>query len=216
MTTKIPTLQIFMTDVDEVVFSGLLKAHIPSIKFIDSFLWSSPVPAAHDSMAECHGHPFSNVVILDEAICTVERYAREFVAPHPGGGSYMGGNVGPGMIQVLRSREAGYAPQSLRDGRLTASYDPNAEPAMDAFVKAVWKIFKKFSQKTYLINPETGVVSEEPETRFFAGPDAAAQFDGSSGNYLMNSAFVYFVAESVKCGVPRKGWNPGRKSSFRT
>lgn len=198
MTTKMPTVQTFMTDVDEAVFSGLLKAHIPSVKFIDSFLWSSSVPPAHDSMAECRGHPFSNVVILDGTICTVERYAREFVGPHPGGGSYIGGNVGPGMIQFLRSREADYASGSLRDGRMTASYDPNAEPAVDAFVKVVWKIFKKFAQKTYLVNCETGVVSEKPETRFFAGPDAAAKFNGSNGSYLTNSAFVYFVAESVK------------------
>ncbi|WP_407972031.1 hypothetical protein ACJ51O_31025 [Burkholderia pyrrocinia] len=198
MTNKMPTLQTFMTAVDEAVFSDLLKAHIPSVKFIDSFLWSSPVPPVHDSMAECHGHPFSNIVILDEAICTVERYAREFVGPHPGGGSYMGGNVGPGMIQFLRSREADYAPGSLRDGRLAASYDPNAEPAMDAFVKTVWKIFKKFAAKTYLVNRETGVVSEKPETRFFAGPDAAAKFNGSNGSYLTNNAFVYFVAQSSK------------------
>ncbi|KVQ28473.1 hypothetical protein WK01_16115 [Burkholderia cepacia] len=198
MTTKMPTVQTFMTDVDEAVFSGLLKAHIPSVKFIDSFLWSSSVPPAHDSMAECRGHPFSNVVILDGTICTVERYAREFVGPHPGGGSYIGGNVGPGMIQFLRSREADYASGSLRDGRMTASYDPSAEPAVDAFVKVVWKIFKKFAQKTYLVNCETGVVSEKPETRFFAWPDAAAKFNGSNGSYLTNSAFVYFVAESVK------------------
>ncbi|MBN3794298.1 hypothetical protein G3N99_04740 [Burkholderia sp. Ac-20392] len=198
MTNKMPTLQTFMTAADETVFSELLKAHIPSVKFIDSFLWSSPVPPVHDNMAECHGHPFSNVVIIDESICTVERYAREYVAPHPGGGSYMGGNVGPGMIQFLRSRDADYAPGSLRDGRLAASYDPSAEPKMDAFVKVVWKIFKKFALKTYLVNRETGVVSEKPETRFFSGPDAAAKFNGSNESYLTNNALVYFVAQSSK------------------
>ncbi|WP_396332206.1 hypothetical protein [Burkholderia anthina] len=185
-----------MTAVDEAVFSDLLKAQVPCVKFIDAFLWSSPVPPVHDSMVECCGHPFSNVVILDEAICTAERYTREFVGLHPGGGSYMGGNVGPGMIQFLRSREADYAPGSLRDGRLSASYDPNTEQAMDVFVKTVWKVFKKFARKTYLVDRETGVVGEKSETRFFAGPDAAEEFNGTNGKYLTNNALVYFVAKS--------------------
>ncbi len=195
---KMPTLQIFMTIADESVFSDLLKVHIPSVKFVDSFLWSSPIPPVYDSMVECCGHPFSNVVIIDETICTVERYTREFVGPHPGGGSYLGGNVGPGMIQLQRSRKADYAPGSLRDGRLAASYDPNAEQAMDVFVKTVWKVFKKFAYKTYLVDRATGTVSENAEPRFFAGPDAAVQFSGSNGNYLTNNAFAYFVARSSK------------------
>lgn len=43
------------------------------------------------------------------------------------------------MIQFLRSREADYARGSLRDGRLAASYDPNADQAMDVFIKTVWE-----------------------------------------------------------------------------
>ncbi len=195
---KMPTLQIFMTIADESAFSDLLKVHIPSVRFVDSFLWSSPIPPVYDSMAECCGHSFSNVVIIDETICTVERYTREFVGPHPGGGSYLGGNVGPGMIQFHRSRKADYAPESLRNGRMAASYDPSADQAMDAFVKTVWKVFKEFAYKTYLVDRETGAVSEKAETRFFAGPDAAVRFSGSNGNYLTNNALVYFVAHSSK------------------
>ncbi|VWB70678.1 hypothetical protein BLA6993_03322 [Burkholderia lata] len=198
MTIKMQTLQTFMTSVDEAVFSDLLKAHIPHVKLIDSYIWSSPIPPVHDSMAECHGQPFSDVVILDEAICTVERYTREFVAPHPGGSGYIGSMEGPRAIQFLRSHEAKYAPGSLRDGRLAASYDPETDEATDEFVKTVWKIFKKFAVKTYLIDRETGAVREKPETRFFAGPDAAAMFDGSNANYLTNNTLAYFVAKSSK------------------
>ena len=198
MTTKMPTLQTFMTPVDEAAFSDLLKAQIPQVKFIDSYIWSSPVPPAYDSMTECNGQPFSDIVILDESICSVERYAREFVGARPGGIGYFGGNVGPGMIQFLRSHEADYAPGCLRDGRLAASYNPDAEPDMDAFVKTVWKVFKKFAHKTFVVNRETGVVNEKPEARFFAGPDAAAKFDGMDGHYLTNNAFFYLVAQPSK------------------
>ncbi|WP_407972034.1 hypothetical protein ACJ51O_31040 [Burkholderia pyrrocinia] len=84
-----------MTSVDEAALSDLLRMYIPRIKFIDSFLWGSSAPPVYDAMVECHGHPFSNIVIIDEAICTVERYAREFVGSHTGGGSYMGGMLDP-------------------------------------------------------------------------------------------------------------------------
>ncbi|HDR9483819.1 hypothetical protein BLA13014_00734 [Burkholderia aenigmatica] len=198
MIAKMPTLQTFMTRVDEAAFSDLLRAHIPHVKFIDSYIWNSRVPPVHHSMSECSGQLFSDVVILDEAICTVERYTREFVAPHPSGSGYIGSMEGPGAIQFLRSREAKYAPGSLRDGRLAASYDPKFDETTDRFVKTVWKIFKKFSMKTFLIDRETGAVRDKPETRFFAGPDAAVMFDGSKGNYLTNNTLAYFVAKSSK------------------
>ncbi|WP_075123139.1 hypothetical protein [Burkholderia paludis] len=198
MTAKMPTLQTFMTSIDEEVFSDLLKVHIPRVKFIDSYIWDSPVPPVYDSMSECQGQPFSDIVILDEAICTVERYKREFVAPHPGGSGYIGSMEGPGAIQFLRSHEAKYAPGSLRDGRLAASYAPDVDQATDEFVKTVWRVFKKFALKTFLLDRETGTVRENPETRFFAGPNAAAMFDGSNGNYLTNNTLAYFVAKSSK------------------
>ncbi|QVN21007.1 hypothetical protein [Burkholderia pyrrocinia] len=198
MTTKMPTLQTFMTNADEAAFSDFLKTHIPSVKFIDSYIWNSPVPPAYNSMTECHGQPFSNIVIINEEICSVERYAREFIAPHPGGSGYMGSMEGPGAIQFLRSREADYAPECLRDGRLAASYDPAIDPATDVFVKMTWNVFKKFAHKTFVVNRETGVVNEKPESRFFAEPDAAAKFDGMHGHYLTNNAFFYLVAKSPK------------------
>ncbi|WP_155630518.1 hypothetical protein [Burkholderia cepacia] len=128
----------------------------------------------------------------------MERYTREFVSPHPGESGYIGSMEGPGAIQFLRSHEAKYAPGSLRDGRLAASYDPDLDPATDEFVKTVWRIFKKFSLKTFLLDRETGTVIERPEIRFFAGPNAAAMFDGSIGNYLTNNTLAYFVAKSSK------------------
>lgn len=118
MTIELPALQTFITDVDEAAFSDLLKSHFPRIKFIDSYIWNSPIPPVHDSMSACHGRAFSDVVIINEAICTVDRYAREFVVVHPSGSDYMGSMEGPGAIQFLRSKKANYAPGCLQDGRI--------------------------------------------------------------------------------------------------
>ena len=97
---------------------------------------------------------------------SVERYAREFIAPHPDGAGYMGSIEGPEAIQFLRSREADYAPGCLRDGRFAASYDPGIDPATDAFVKMTWNVFKKFAHRTFVVNRETGLVNEKREPRF--------------------------------------------------
>lgn len=195
MANKMPTIQTFMTDFDERKFSEILRGSIPTVKFVDSFIWKSSIPPVYDNMDQCRGQEFSNIVIIDESVCSVDRYAREFVVPHPSGSGYIGSMEGPGAIQFLRSREADYAPGCLRDGRLAASYDPDLDPATDVFVKTVWKLFKKFARKTYVIDPKTGVVNEKPEARFLAGPDAAEKFTGIDGHYLTNNAFLYLVAQ---------------------
>ncbi|CAB3962286.1 MULTISPECIES: hypothetical protein [Burkholderia] len=66
------------------------------------------------------------------------------------------------------------------------------------FVEPVWKVLKKFSHKTFVVNRETGVTNEKPEIRFFSGPDAAAKFDGTDGHYLTNNAFFYLLAQPSK------------------
>ena len=105
--------------------------------------------------------------------------------------------VGEGLVRFSCSELADYDTESLRNGRITASYDEVKEPETDKFVKAVWKIFKKGAKKVYLINRETGQIADKPETRFFAWPNAAKKFNGQDGHYLTNHAFAYFVAKDV-------------------
>ena len=83
------------------------------------------------------------------------------------GSNYDGAMVGEGLVRFSCSELPGYDTESLRNGRLTASYDLLNEPETDKFVKAVWKIFKKGAKKVYLINRETGQIADKPETRFF-------------------------------------------------
>ena len=193
---KLPALEIFMTAVDAVEFSKVLKDQIESVKFIKQGIWPNrnvPFLDVLDIETAKNIH-FS---ILNTSIFSIERYKEEYVMPHPAGSGYIGSWVGEGLVRFSCSRIADYDTESLRNGRLTASYDLLNEPETDKFVKAVWKIFKKGAKKVYLINQETGQIAENPETRFFAWPDAAKKYNGENGHYLTNHAFAYFVAKDV-------------------
>ena len=193
---KLPALEIFMTAVDAVEFSKVLKDQIESVKFIKQGIWPSRNVPVFDvlDIETAKNIDFS---ILNTSIFSIERYKEEYVMPHPAGSGYIGGWEGKGLVRFSCSRIADYDTESLRNGRLTASYDLVKRPETDKFVKAVWKIFKKGAKKVYLINRETGQIAEKPETRFFAWPDAAKKYNGENGHYLTNHAFAYFVAKDV-------------------
>lgn len=192
MATKLPTIQTFMTPVDVMQFSIVLKEHIQSVKFIKQYIWPDKNIPIFDQL-DVEVAENSNFCIIDTNILSIECFKNEYIAPHPAGSGYMGGWVGEGLIQFLGSKNADYAPDCLRNGRLAASYDPIEDPETDKFVKTVWKLFKKGAKKLYFIDRETGKVQEKPETRFFAWPDAAKKFNGENGHYLTNHAFAYFL-----------------------
>ena len=192
---KLPALEIFMTAVDAVEFSKVLKDQIESVKFITQYIWPDlniPISDVLD-MEIAKNINFS---IINTDILSIEDYKKKYVIHYPGS-NYDGAMVGEGLVRFSCSTMAGYAHGSLMNGRLTASYDLLEEPETDKFVKAVWKIFKKGAKKVYLINRETGQIADKPETRFFAWPDAAKKFNGENGHYLTNHAFAYFVAKDV-------------------
>ena len=194
---KLPALEIFMTAVDAVEFSKVLKDQIESVKFIKQCPWSDlniPIFDVLD-MEIAKNIDFS---IINTDILSIEDYKKSYVGHYPESTDYYhGAMVGKGLVRFSCSTMAGYAPGSLMNGRLTASYDVVKQPETDKFVKAVWKIFKKGAKKVYLINRETGQIADKPETRFFAWPDAAKKFNGEDGHYLTNHAFAYFVAKDV-------------------
>ena len=192
---KLPALEIFMTAVDAVEFSKVLKDQIQSVKFIKQCPWPDLNIPIFDVL-DMEIAKNINFSIINTDILSIERYKKECVTHYPGCG-YKGDIAGEGLVRFSCSCIAGYAPESLMNGRLTATYDLVKEPETDKFVKAVWKIFKKGAKKVYLINRETGQIADKPETRFFAWPDAAKKFNGENGHYLTNHAFAYFVAKDV-------------------
>ena len=193
---KLPALEIFMTAVDAVEFSKVLKDQIESVKFIKQGIWPNRNVPFFDVL-DIETAKNIHFSILNTSIFSIERYKEEYVMPHPAGSGYIGGWEGKGLVRFSCSRIADYDTESLRNGRLIASYDLVKRPETDKFVKAVWKIFKKGAKKVYLINRETGHIAEKPETRFFAWPDAAKKYNGENGHYLTNHAFAYFVAKDV-------------------
>lgn len=197
MATKLPTLETFMTEKDEADFSALLKEQIPDVRFIDSYAWARPEPPVHDSLADCHGDPYSHAIIINTSILELETYRRNYVGkPVAEREEYDGAPVGPGLIQFLRSRQAGYLPDGLRNGRLAASYDPETDPATDAFVKAVWKLCRKHGKKLYGIDPKTGhYITDKPLSRFIAWPDAIARYDQVDGLFLSNNTMCYLTSK---------------------
>ena len=198
MTGKIilPTLQIFMTAVDVVEFSKVLKDQIESVKFITQGIWPDRNIPIFDIL-DMETAKNIDFCIINTDILSIENYKKNYVGHYPNSTDYRNAVVGEGLVGFSCSRIADYNIESLMNGWLTASYDLLEEPETDKFVKAVWKIFKKGAKKVYLINRETGQIADKPETRFFAWPDAAKKFNGENGHYLTNHAFAYFVAKDV-------------------
>ena len=175
---KLPALEIFMTAVDVVEFSKILKDQIESVKFIKQFPWPDLNIPIFDVL-DMEIAKNINFSIINTDILSIEEYKKNYVGHYPESTDYYHGAIaGEGLVRFSCSCIADYAPESLMNGRLTATYDLVKQPETDKFVKAVWKIFKKGAKKVYLINRETGQIADKPETRFFAWPDAAKKFNG--------------------------------------
>lgn len=196
MTDKVLSLEVFLTPKDEDTFSSLLKEQFPQVKFIENFVWDTPNPPVYDSMAECCNKDYSYIVIIDTSITSIEEYKKNNIIPHPSGRGYMGAQMCNGGIQFLHSRVGKYGDNNcLGNGTLGASYNLEYEPETDKLVKAVWKLVRKNALKVYFVDKTTGKVSEKPESRFYAFPDAAAKFNGTNGRYLQCGALTQFIAK---------------------
>lgn len=193
MANKTPTLLVFMTKADELSFSKELLSQLPEITFIETGKWEERSPKTMPMLNECHNdspqHSIWNKLILPEHI-----YSKNYIFPNEDRNSYFGATVGPGLIQYIRPNIADYDPTCLRNGRLSASYDPKKDPATDLFVKTVFKIARKGAMQLFSIDRKSGNISEKPENNFLAWPDAASYYNGQNGKYLTNNAFAYFVA----------------------
>ncbi|EJH7016002.1 hypothetical protein NFT50_004638 [Salmonella enterica] len=192
---KMSQLRPFMTEKDEEEFSVLLRTYIPEIKFISSYIWKVPEPPIYNLINQCklpNGRR-SNVVLLNESICSLIEYKKKYVIQHPSGGGYTGGQVGKGMIQFCPSRHNYYAEGCLSDGGLASSYRPEETPETEKYIKLVWKLFKSRAIRVYQINRETGDVGSKPDSGLYVWPDAANKFDGKNNHYLAASALDFFI-----------------------
>ncbi|MBG3039692.1 hypothetical protein GHV27_17910 [Proteus mirabilis] len=193
---KMPTIETFMTKKDEDDFSKALVSAISTIKFFDHYVWNISYPPIKQSIALCYDRLNSSATIFNEEIISLDEYIKNEVHPHLSGTGYVGNSMGKSTIQYQHSKEADYAKGCLMNGGLATSYFPQENPDTDAFVKTVWKIFKKGAKKVYAINRETGeLYRDKPETRYFAWPDAAKIYDGTDGRYLTATTFNFYIAK---------------------
>lgn len=193
---KMSQIRSFMTEKDEEDFSVLLRAHIPEIKFICDFVWKSPEPPIRYLINQCEiwNGRRPNVILLNESILSLDKYKREYIREHLGGGGYyQGATIGEGMIQFEPSEYDYYAKGCLSCGGLVSSYRSEETPETGKYIKLVWKLFKSRAIRVYQINRETGEVSSKSDSGLYAWPDAASKFDGKDNHYLAASALDFFI-----------------------
>src|SRR5689334_16891654 len=135
----------FMTRKDESEFSRVIKQHVKRLVLIDEAIWQALPPPTMQSLEECSG---GLAVLLNEELLGFDEYCRKFIKHHPSGKGFLGGQVGRGLIQFIRSRESKDAPGCLKDGRLAATYDPTDVP-MKAYVDEIWRAFKRGAKRVY-------------------------------------------------------------------
>ena len=134
---KLPALEIFMTAVDVVEFSKILKDQIESVKFIKQFPWPDLNIPIFDVL-DMEIAKNINFSIINTDILSIEDYKKNYVGHYPESTDYYHGAIaGEGLVRFSCSCIADYAPESLMNGRLTATYDLVKEPETDKFVKAV-------------------------------------------------------------------------------
>jgi hypothetical protein len=201
MAAKMPTIQTFMTKEDERSFSKLVTERFPDATIIEIFIWPTPVPVVRDSVADCSS---SSVAILKTGITSLDFYCRNWIRRREESNGYEGPDIGPGIIQYFPSEDADYDPGSLRNGRLSATYDPEREPEMDVFVKEVYKIFKENAIDLYFTDRRTGKTNDKAQRGFLAWPNAAQNYDGKNGHYLTSHALAYFVTKPSTSSIKKQ------------
>jgi hypothetical protein len=102
------------------------------------------------------------------------------------------------MIYYLSSKQwMGGGHEGWANGSLAASYDLETEPETDAYVKSVYKIFKRGALKLRYLNANTKEVHERPTSKFFAWPDAVHKYDQVNSQYLINNTMAYLTSKKL-------------------
>lgn len=183
-----------MTSVDEAEFADALMRARPSIRFIN--MQEQPDverPGYRNRIEACEG---VHVTIVDSSIISEEDFHKRYVKSHPSGKGWIYALVGSGLVSLLRSRAAGFLPDSILNGELRASI-PAGDENTEAFVAIVLREAKARAEKLVSIDAATGQRGTRVDRKFIAWPDAARRFDGVNGAYLANGAHALFVPTGV-------------------
>jgi len=187
-TAMMTAIELLFTLEDERVFSGILKAHFPKVIFVDGFTWPTPEAPLKKSLDECETVYCS---IWNRDIYETMKPPR----PRPGGG--FSGPTVP-TIQFLRGR---FTDNILRAGRMAAGVfdnDPGELPML-SFIKAVWKLAKKFAKyRADFVDPVTREITTPRAYNTIVGPDATAWGLADGNRFFKNDAGNFFLRPSAE------------------
>jgi len=197
MATKAPTIEVFMTSVDEAAFSAVLAEVMPEVVFVAIERVSEPGRVRiWNSLDKC-GH----AAILNTNIVSLDSYRQEFVWPSfPGAvNDFTSAQVGPGLVQYLPSKpwdlRAYGSARGLRSGRLAACFDPDPQTA--AWVSELFAVCRNGAIKVNAMQWPTMRVDTRHARGVYAWPDAVACYDQTDGQVLMSTAQVFFTTKGA-------------------
>lgn len=138
--------------------------------------------------------------MVDSSMVSEDDFHRRYVKSHPSGKGWVYALVGSGLVSLLRSRAAGFLPNSILNGELRAAI-PEGDEHTREFVAIVLREARARAQKVVSVDAATGQRGTKADRKFIAWPDAARKFDGVNGAYLANGAQALFVpkGEVVYC-----------------
>jgi len=190
---KTQTQYIFMTSTDEKMFCEELLKISSNIKFIDTGTTPEDEVKIYNNVIESKSK-YSSIVNFD--IISLDEYKKYIFDVK---GYYHFPQVGKGIIQFVRSHNSIYSKNTIQPGRISASFLSDNISEVK-FVNKVFYLLKKFGNKIYrtTINREIPIISDKPEPKIFAFPNAVEEYCGTNGKYLEWSKEIFLVGKNKK------------------
>ncbi|MFC2264825.1 MAG: hypothetical protein ACFNM7_06335 [Prevotella conceptionensis] len=191
---KVRDCQLFMTTTDEKMFCKALRVFNPNIYFLD----------VKPSFESCIDERLvTDVTRLDSdifSIVNLDMITKEELSKcyKIRSGYYHFFQLGRAQMQFLRSAPDRNVEGCLQHGRIADSYKI-VDKEERAWKNKVYAILKKIGQKVYwyyTLPDGTREISTKPENNLVAFPDAAVNYNGKSGNFMIHNR-AKFVPQSI-------------------
>lgn len=191
---KVRDYQFFMTLKDEQMFCKALRTYNPNIYFLDiKPSLDGDVDRRLVGDITTLDSEFFSIVNLD--MISKEELSRCYKLRN---GYYHFYQLGRGQMQFLRSLPDVNVENCLQQGRIADSYEADDDDEK-AWKSKVYSLLKKAGQKVYwyyVLPNGTREIATKPQHKLVALPDAAANYDGKRGNFMIHNRAM-FVAEGI-------------------
>lgn len=191
---KVRECQLFMTSKDESLFCETLRAFNSNIFFLDvkpSFEGNIEKRLARD-VANLKSEYIS---IVNFDLISKDELRKCYKIRN---GYYYFYQLGRAQMQFLRSTPDVNVENCLQHGRIADSYDVN-NLEEKIWKSKVYNILKRLGQKVYwyyTLPDGTREITMKAQSKLIALPDAVANYNGKSGNFMINNRAM-FVPEGI-------------------